>query len=100
LSRGQGLLRLPALVAVVHHPRAPGEGPEVPRRVLPWSAPHVLLAGEVTGEATVARRVALALVVAGVVLALAVPAVAQQPKRGGVLRMADRQVPNPTRHPP
>ena len=40
------------------------------------------------------RRVALLLTLVSLVLALAAPAFAQAPKRGGVLRIADREVPN------
>ena len=41
------------------------------------------------------RRLALVLILTSLILALATPAVfAQQPKRGGVLRIADREAPN------
>ena len=41
-----------------------------------------------------ARRISLVLAVAGLVLALAAPVFAQGPKRGGVLRIAEREAPN------
>ena len=40
------------------------------------------------------RRVALGLAFAGLVLAWAAPALAQAPRRGGVLRIAEREAPN------